>query len=207
MPVTPRGIVTPDGVDSYDLIVDLAAMASSTDTAITNSLSAANVFKGTAAQRAAGLAAASVGQLWQDTDGIGMIWKKSGSVWVPAVKHWSGTNAEMTAFTSAPNGFTWFDTTNSRTYARISGAWVNQAIPGAVAMASGSMTTSGTGFTSVSFPAGRFTSVPHVTASVASGAGGMVGCTLRLTGFSTTGFTVSSSVASAPIHWIAVSTN
>lgn len=123
MAVTPRGIVAPDAPTNYDLIVDLNAMAVSIDTAIGNGLTGANAYKGTAAQRAAFLTTAAVGQIWQDTDGIGMIWKKVGAAWVPAVWRWTGTTAQMNAFTQAPNGFEWFNTTNNTEYVRLSGAW------------------------------------------------------------------------------------
>lgn len=120
MPVTPRGIVSPNDPDNWDLIVDLATMATSTDAAIGNSASGQN---GTAAQRTAYTASAPNGFLWQDTDGAKLIWRKDGAVWVPAVWRWSGTGAQMSAF-AAPNGFEWFNTTDGLEYTRISGAWI-----------------------------------------------------------------------------------
>ena len=102
-------------------------MAGTIDTAITNGLNTvgagANAYKGTAAQRTAFLSTAVDGMLWQDTDGIKMIWRKDGAAWVPAVWRWSGTTAQMTAFTQAPNGFEWFNTTDNSDYVRLSGAW------------------------------------------------------------------------------------
>ena len=102
-------------------------MAGTIDTAITNGLNTvgagANAYKGTAAQRTAFLSTAVNGMLWQDTDGIKMIWRKDGAVWVPAVWRWSGTTAQMTAFTQAPNGFEWFNTTDNSEYVRLGGVW------------------------------------------------------------------------------------
>lgn len=119
MPVTPRGIVSPNDPDNWDLIVDLATMATSTDAAIGNSASGQN---GTAAQRTAYTASAPNGFLWQDTDGAKLIWRKDGAVWVPAVWRWSGTGAQMSAF-AAPNGFEWFNTTDGLEYIRFGGVW------------------------------------------------------------------------------------
>lgn len=83
------------------------------------------MLRGTAVQRAVFLATASSGMLWQDTDGIKMIWRKDATAWVPAVWRWSGTSAQMGSFTQAPNGFEWFNTTDNCTYVRFGGAWVN----------------------------------------------------------------------------------
>lgn len=128
MPTTARGIWTPSDTDAVDFTTHLATMAGTIDTAITNGLNTvgagANAHKGTAAQRTAFLSTAVNGMLWQDTDGIKMIWRKDGAVWVPAVWRWSGTTAQMTAFTQAPNGFEWFNTTDNSDYVRLSGAWV-----------------------------------------------------------------------------------
>lgn len=128
MPTTARGIWTPSDTDAVDFTTHLATMAGTIDTAITNGLNTvgagANAYKGTAAQRTAFLSTAVNGMLWQDTDGIKMIWRKDGAVWVPAVWRWSGTTAQMTAFTQAPNGFEWFNTTDNRDYAKLGGSWV-----------------------------------------------------------------------------------
>lgn len=128
MPTTARGIWTPSDTDAVDFTTHLATMAGTIDTAITNGLNTigagANAFKGTAAQRTAFLSTAVNGMLWQDTDSIKMIWRKDGAAWVPAVWRWSGTTAQMNAFTQAPNGFEWFNTTDNSDYVRLGGAWV-----------------------------------------------------------------------------------
>lgn len=116
MAVTPKGIVTPDASSPYNLITDLNTLASTTDAAIATQ-------KGTASQRTAALAGAPDGTLWQDTDGIKMIWRKDGATWVPAVTSWAGTTTQMNAFTQAPNGFLWANSVGINVYMRISGAW------------------------------------------------------------------------------------
>lgn len=117
---TPDNILTPDAGDQYALVQDLGLMADSVQDALTRR---GNALKGTAAQRVSALASTTAGVLWQDTDGIGMIWKRGTSAWVPAVWRWAGTTAQMNAFTQAPNGFEWFDTSNNRSYTRESGVW------------------------------------------------------------------------------------
>lgn len=108
-------------------------MAGTIDTAITNGLNTAgagaNAHKGTAAQRAAFLSTAVNGMLWQDTDGIKMIWRKDGAAWAPAVWRWSGTTAQMNSFgANAPDGFEWFNTTTNTTHTRLGGSWVNRVL-------------------------------------------------------------------------------
>lgn len=120
MAVTPKGIVTPDSSSPYNLITDLNTLASTTDAAITN---ASNLLKGTAAQRVAFTSTATNGMLWQDTDGIKMIWRKDGAAWVPAVWRWSGTTAQMNGFTQAPNGFEWHNSTDNKAYTKLGGSW------------------------------------------------------------------------------------
>ena len=121
MPTTARGIWTPSDTDAVDFTTHLATMANTIETALN---SGANASKGTAAQRAAFLSTATAGWLWQDTDGIRMIWKRGSSAWEPAVWLWSGTTAQMNAFTQAPDGFEWFSTTDNSKYVRLGGAWV-----------------------------------------------------------------------------------
>lgn len=166
MAVTPKGIVTPDASSPYNLITDLNTLASTTDAAIATQ-------KGTASQRTAATAGASAGTLWQDTDGIKMIWRKDGAAWVPAVWRWSGTTAQMNAFTQAPQGFVWFNSSDNSDYFRIGGAWRRQM--GAVRyLTQVTVTTSGSagGTAPVSFPTGMFSSPPLVFLSklTASGA-------------------------------------
>lgn len=123
MATSALGILTPDRPNNYGITADLAAMANSIDAAILGALDGANVYKGTAAQRAAFLTTATIGQLWQDTDSIKMLWKKDGAVWVPAVSRWVGTTAQMNAFSPAPEGFEWYNTTDNRTLLRQNGSW------------------------------------------------------------------------------------
>lgn len=95
-----------------------------------------NALRGTASQRAAFLSTAVDGMLWQDTDGIRMIWRKDGALWVPAVWRWRGTTAQMNSFgANAPDGFEWFNTTDNSEYVRLGGVWVGGKIP--ISLASG----------------------------------------------------------------------
>lgn len=127
MPVTARGIWTPSDTDAVDFTTHLATMAGTVDTAITNRLNTigagANAFKGTASQRIAFTSTAVNGMLWRDTDSIKMLWAKDGAAWVPAIMRWSGTTSQMNAFIQAPNGFEWFNTTDSSDYVRLGGVW------------------------------------------------------------------------------------
>lgn len=121
---SPDNLRTPNPGDPYNLVADLATLASDTQTALNKKVS--NLLTGTAAQRVAATGTATAGMLWQDTDGIKMIWRKDGSVWVPAVWRWSGTTAQRTGFTQAPSGFEWNDTTNGLSYVRLGTAWRTQ---------------------------------------------------------------------------------
>lgn len=160
MAVTPKGIVTPDASSPYNLVTDLNTMALTTDAAITN---ASNVLKGTASQRGAALSGSPAGTLWQDTDGIKMIWRKDGAAWVPAVWRWVGTTTQMNAFTQAPNGFEWLSTTDNLEYIKSGATWVpsKRSWSGAATVAQNT-----TGSTSITFPAGMFSTPPIVTAIV-----------------------------------------
>lgn len=118
---TPDNLRTPNPGDPYNLVADLANLAQDVQDALNTKQS--NLLKGTSAQRVSFTSTATNGMLWQDTDGIKMIWRKDGAVWVPAVWRWSGTTAQMNGFTQAPNGFEWFNTSDSSDYVRVGGAW------------------------------------------------------------------------------------
>lgn len=116
---TPDNIRTPNSGDQYALVQDLGLLADTVQAAITKR---GNLYVGTAAQRAS-FTTATAGVNWQDTDGIGMIWRSTGAAWVPAVWRWSGSGAQMASFTVATNGFSWFNTTDNSEYIRKSGVW------------------------------------------------------------------------------------
>lgn len=120
---SPDNLRTPNPGDPYNLVPDLQTLANDVQAALTSRDGGA-VGRGTAAQRATALAGSLPGRLWQDTDGIRMLWKRGTSAWEPAVWRWSGTTAQMNAFTQAPDGFEWFNTTTSVTNLRTGGAWV-----------------------------------------------------------------------------------
>ena len=168
MPTSAGGIITPNDGDGYDLTVDLAAMANSIDSAIANN---GPLRKGTVAQRTSTTGLAD-GTLWQDTDGIKMIWRWDSTVagnWAPAVKHWSGTTAQRTSFlASAPAGFTWLDTSTNLEWIKIGTAWRGKSpITGSVTFgASNGETLRET----VTFPSGYFTVAPRVATCTANSA-------------------------------------
>lgn len=116
---TPDNIPSPDLTDQYALTQDMANLAQGTQTALTRR---ANAYKGAASARLA-FSSAQAGTLWQDTDGAKLIWRRDGSVWVPAVWRWGGSVAQMNSFSQAPNGFKWVDTASSVEYIRKSGSW------------------------------------------------------------------------------------
>lgn len=118
---SPDNLRTPDPGDPYNLVPDLATLAGDVQSAL---LLRDNITgSGTASQRTAFTSSAPDGFLWQDTDGIKMIWRKDGAVWVPAVWRWSGTNTQMTGF-AAPDGFEWYNTTDNVVYLRFNSAWI-----------------------------------------------------------------------------------
>jgi len=84
-----------------------------------------------------------------------------------------------------------------------SGAWV-RSLPGQPFAQAAGISPGGSGFITVSFPAGRFTQPPIVTAQIASGSGGAIGATILINGVTTNDFQIRSSVASLPMHWQAV---
>ena len=123
---SPDNLRTPNPGDPYNLVADLATLASDTQVALNKKVS--NLLTGTAAQRVAATGTATAGMLWQDTDGTKMIWRKDGAAWVPAVWRWSGTSSQRTGFTQAPDGFEWFNTTDNSEYVRLGGVWYKSRI-------------------------------------------------------------------------------
>ncbi len=123
---SPDNLRTPNPGDPYNLVADLATLASDTQVALNKRVS--NLLTGTAAQRVTATGTATAGMLWQDTDGLKMIWRKDGASWVPAVWRWSGTSTQMNGFTQAPEGFEWFNTTDNSDYARVAGSWAPSVV-------------------------------------------------------------------------------
>lgn len=78
MATTNNGIWTPDQVDSYNLVGDLATMASTVDGALEER---ANAYRGTTAQRTAFTNTAPEGTIWVDTNGEKAVWVKQGNSW------------------------------------------------------------------------------------------------------------------------------
>ena len=200
MPVTPKGIVSPNAADPYDLTVDLAAMAASIDDAIETG---GILRKGTATERG-DLEGVENGTIWQDTDGIKMLWRYDSTVsggWTPAITRWRGTTAQRTAFLSnAPAGFQWYDTSLNRAYVKRGTAWV---VESGAQILSGQVTL-GTTISNVTFPAGYFSAAPYVVLTVSSGVGSAVGRVPMVTARSATGFSARLDSGSANVAWVAV---
>lgn len=116
---TPDNLRTPDPGDPYNLVPDLQTLANDVQTALLKR----PLSSGTSTERTAFTSTATAGWLWQDTDGAKLLWRKDGASWTPAVWRWTGTSAQMTAF-AAPNGFEWYNTSDSKTYQRVGGSWV-----------------------------------------------------------------------------------
>lgn len=74
---TPDNIRTPNPTDPYNLVADLAILASDVQTALNRR---ANLYFGTAAQRAA-FTTAPNGTHWQDTNGSMYEWVRIAGVW------------------------------------------------------------------------------------------------------------------------------
>ncbi len=121
---SPDNIRTPNTSDSFNLVSDLATLANDVQDALTLR---GNAYVGTSSERGLFIPAGD-GVLWQDSNGIGMIWKWEGVEWVPAVHSWSGSSTDRTSFTDAPDGFEWFDTTTNTKHIRIGGSWVNRVL-------------------------------------------------------------------------------
>ena len=183
MPTTARGIWTPSDTDAVDFTTDLATMAGTIDNALDLY---GNALRGTASQRAAFLSAAVDGMLWQDTDGIRMIWRKDGALWVPAVWRWRGTTAQMNSFgANAPDGFEWYSSTNSTTYVRQGGAWNRSGLTlirgtGTI----GTVAQNGAATINVTYPT-AFPAPPLLSVNQNSGR-----LTLAYTNLTATGFTI-----------------
>lgn len=138
---SPDNLRTPNPGDPYNLVADLATLASDTQVALNKKVS--NLLTGTAAQRVAATSTSTNGMLWQDTDGIRMIWRKDGSVWVPAVWRWAGTTAQRDGFTQAPVGFEWYNSTTASTNYRIASGWVSDLVEAQAGAAGGAVYASG----------------------------------------------------------------
>lgn len=81
MPTTPKGIWSPDDGDDWDLTIDLAAMAISTDAAIPGTNNVNQQFYGPAADRAS-LTGVKPGDTYQESDSNKMQWEQTaGGLW------------------------------------------------------------------------------------------------------------------------------
>ena len=81
MPTTPKGIWSPDDGDDWDLTIDLAAMAISTDAAIPGTNNVNQQFYGPAADRAS-LTGVKPGDTYQESNAGKLTWRQLPSgVW------------------------------------------------------------------------------------------------------------------------------
>ena len=76
MPTTPKGIWSPDDGDDWDLTIDLAAMAISTDAAIPGTDNANQQFYGPAADRAS-LTGVKPGDTYQESNAGKLTWRQN----------------------------------------------------------------------------------------------------------------------------------
>lgn len=109
---SPDSIRTPDNGDAYNLVADLATMASDVQDAL---IERANAYKGTATNRAA-FTTAPNGTLWQDTDSGKNLYRMDAGTWVniiPAVAKEYGTVSERNAITPT-FGQLWTDTDSNK---------------------------------------------------------------------------------------------
>ncbi len=117
---SPDSLRTPDNSDAYNLVADLATLASDVQAAL---VARANSYKGTASARAS-FTTAPNGTLWQDTDSNKGLYRKDTSGWVTVFVEEYGTSTERGSITPY-FGQMWTDTNGSK-YAwkgSTAGAW------------------------------------------------------------------------------------
>lgn len=106
---SPDSLRTPDNSDAYNLVADLATLASDVQAAL---VARANSYKGTASARAS-FTTAPNGTLWQDTDGNKGLYRKDTSGWVTVTVEEYGTSTDRGAITPY-FGQMWTDTNGSK---------------------------------------------------------------------------------------------
>lgn len=106
---SPDSLRTPDNSDAYNLVADLATLASDVQAAL---VARANTYKGTASARAS-FTTAPNGTLWQDTDGNKGLYRKDTSAWATVVVEEYGTSTERGSITPY-FGQMWTDTNGSK---------------------------------------------------------------------------------------------
>ena len=127
MATTPNlEIFYPEATTLFDWTSDLGKMATSIDESI---LRKGPLRLGYSGDRMDLGTAAPIGTLWQDTDGIKMLWRRDNSAaagWAPAVMSWKGSTTQRNTFEDyAPEGFSWFDTTSHREYRKYGSGWAD----------------------------------------------------------------------------------
>jgi len=123
---SPDNLFSPDGPNAYNLTVDLAAMQSSVQTA----LSGFGGRKGTTAQRNAYLPLASNGEFYLDTS-QGVTYQKISGAWVSQDTGWIQVTSFQNSFTASTDSLVYYRRLSGVTYLR--GDLKRAATPGGIA--------------------------------------------------------------------------
>jgi len=148
MALTPvHKIYSPDDPNPWKLVTDLATMANTMETALNNVAKGANLFVGTAAQRAAAQTSATVGQHWQDTDGERKRWIRGNTQWeeLTSGDYRVGTSAQRAGVVSR-YGQIWQDSDDRKLKwkGRTDGTWTR--FSGRISVSGGAPSLSGNGW-------------------------------------------------------------
>lgn len=120
---------------------------------------------------------------------------------VKRANYFTGTAAQRTAFTTAPEGVTWRDTNGTMDqYVRQAGVWVRVKV--AAEVATGTVLHPGSSSTLVlTFPAGRFSTTPTVVCNAITGD---TAHNVYASGVSTTQCTINyTRTSNTNVNWIA----
>lgn len=147
MPVTTNwNIASPDDENQVRLVTDLATLGESVDSALTTVSKGANMYVGTAAQRAAFLAQAPRGVHWQDTDGNQREYLRGPTSWVEVQSgDFRRGTAGQRSLVSAQFGQIWQDSDGNKTKwkGRSDGTWTRMEGSRLVAAGAWDLTANG----------------------------------------------------------------
>lgn len=187
MAVTPRGIWTPDGVDGWDLTVDLAAMAVSIDTAITT---ATDVVHATVTALKATSPANGTQAIALNAPGATFI--RTSGTWVQTGIPRFANIAAATAALVSPNAND-LAMTDDAGLAIFSTAWRVVGPIGNVPfrVAAGTVSSGAAiGTQNITFPVGRFSVAPLVMVTPLNPASGAVAFYFTVSALTASGFTL-----------------
>lgn len=198
---TPDDLRTPDLSDPYNLVPDLQTLANDVQDAL---ISRANSYRGSANQRTS-FTTAPDGVLWQDTDGIRMLWYRVAGSWDPVLRQASGSTSQMNNFLSlAPDGFKWFNTSDRGEYVALGGTWYPMMDSGRVLIPISSANTPTD--VRVDFPRGPFPGVPAFSLTLDSAVAGSTVAGSGVTSLDASGFNAvitRSNTTSTYVQWVA----